>query len=116
MIKKDKRKTGIDGEKTAAKYLKKNKYKILDCNYRSRFGEIDIIAKKDDFIVFVEVKARNNNSLGEPREAVTYSKQSKIIKTAEFYILDKKIDLQPRFDVIEVFTDTDTVNHIENAF
>ena len=115
-MKKDKRTIGINGEKTAEKYLKNNKYKILDCNYHSRFGEIDIIAKKDNFIVFVEVKARNNNSLGEPREAVTYSKQNKIIKTAEFYILDKKIDLQPRFDVIEVFTDTDTVNHIENAF
>ena len=115
-MKKDKRTTGINGEKTAEKYLKNNKYKILDCNYHSRFGEIDIIAKKDDFIIFAEVKARNNNSLGEPREAVTYSKQSKIIKTAEFYILEKRIDLQPRFDVIEVFTDTEEINHIENAF
>ena len=68
---------GIDGEKAAEKYLKDKNYKIIDTNFRTRFGEVDIIAKDGEFIVFVEVKTRGEKSFGNPMEAVNYDKQRK---------------------------------------
>jgi len=100
----------------AAKYLKKHKYKIVDWSYCSRFGEIDLIAQKNGFIVFVEVKLRKNKDYYSACEAVTYSKQQKIIKTAMLWLSANECELQPRFDVIEVYTDSNDINHIENAF
>ncbi len=109
--------TGIDGEKAAKKFLKDNNYKIIDTNYRTRFGEIDIIAKDENYIVFVEVKARGEKSLGNPMEAVNYDKQRKIIMASKQFLLkDKFLQLQPRFDVIEIFTQSGEINHIINAF
>lgn len=107
---------GAEGEILAAKYLKKNKYKVIGAGYCSPYGEIDLIAEKDGFIVFIEVKARKNLDFGMPCESVTYSKQQKIIKTALQWLSKNDCQLQPRFDVIEVYTDTKTINHIDNAF
>lgn len=107
------------GENEAVKYLKKNKYKILERNYRKRCGEIDIIAQKGDRIAFVEVKTRSKTEYGEPAEAVTYHKQQKIKKTALFYIGEKNIEADFAFDIIEVLINNKkipSVNHIENAF
>lgn len=117
----DVRALGTFGEKSAARFLRRNGYRIVDMNYSCRFGEIDIIASKDGFIVFVEVKLRKNADFAEAREFVSYSKQQRVLKTAQLWLSTKDCDLQPRFDVIEVYAPKGllgsvTVNHIENAF
>lgn len=118
----DKKETGILGEKFAQGVLKNKGFEIVCGNFHSRYGEIDIIAKNNDFIVFAEVKTRTENSLGSPAQAVTKLKQKKIIRTALDYIVKNNVELQPRFDVIEIIVkkgDEFTVkeyNHIENAF
>lgn len=108
--------TGNRGEKTAALYLKKKGYTILDTNFRSRRGELDIVCLKGDTLVFVEVKSRNNLSFGLPREAVTKKKQQSLIYTANYYCFIKgMVTYNVRFDVIEV-VDGKVSEHIENAF
>ena len=107
------------GENAACKHLKKNGYKILERNYRKRYGEIDIIAQKDDVYIFVEVKTRAETDYGMASEAVTKSKQQKLVRTAQFYIMEHKLDAAFSFDVIEVYhkgRKVLNVNHIENAF
>lgn len=117
------KKHGVFGEEYTAKFLKKHGYKILERNYHSRFGEIDIIASKKGIIAFVEVKTRGENAIYAPREAVDFYKQQKCIKTAEFYLVNNPSELQPRFDVSEIIvtenaekTEVKTHNYIENAF
>ena len=107
---------GNEGEALAVKYLKKHRYKILSTQYRCRVGEIDIVAQaKDKTYVFVEVKTRNSLSKGLPREAVTTTKQRTIIKCAQLYVLENKINGAGfRFDVIEVTNGE--INHIIDAF
>ncbi len=110
---------GKFSESLAALYLRMHGYQILDKNYFSRFGEIDIVAKKIKTIVFVEVKARGNNSLYEPAYAVDFYKQKKIVKTARIYLLNKNIeDVDVRFDVIELQKNGmhTKINHIIDAF
>ncbi|HRX13432.1 MAG TPA: YraN family protein [Eubacteriales bacterium] len=103
------------GEKQAVMYLKKHHYKIIETNYFCRFGEIDIIAKKDNILIFVEVKSRADNSFGSPAEAVTPRKQQKIITVAKNYIAEHGVNnTQIRFDVVEII-DKKT-NHILDAF
>ena len=107
------------GEIEAAKFLRKKRYKILDVNYVTRFGEIDLIAANRKFICFIEVKQRNHDSIAQPREFVNYSKQQKIIASAKLYLTQNKTNLQPRFDVIEIITENNKiklVKHLENAF
>ena len=111
--------SGKAGEKEAAKFLKKNGYKILATNYRKTYGEIDIIASKGENIAFVEVKTRKNDAYGTPSEFVTISKQKKIIKAAYSYIQEQDLDAEFTFDVIEVYTKgrkIQNINHIVNAF
>ena len=97
---------GKIGENAVADLLKKKKYKITATNYRSPFGEIDIIAENKDSILFVEVKTRTQEMFGRGREAVGYSKQAKIIKTAQFYMSEHDTgDKNCMFDVAEVFFD-----------
>lgn len=105
---------GRRGEKIARRYLKLRLYKILEMNYRRSTGEIDIIAKKGSYVVFVEVKYRKNADKGLPREAVTAFKQRQIKRTAEMYIAENNLKCDFRFDVIEILGDK--VEHIENAF
>lgn len=110
---------GNFGEDFTAKFLKKNKYKILNRNYSCKYGEIDIIACNKQYILFVEVKTRGENYIFTPSEAVTKSKQIKILKTAVYYLNHHDINLQPRFDVCEVFVSPNKkpeINYIENAF
>lgn len=85
----DNKKTGNKGEDLACNYLQKHGYKILERNFRIRGGEIDIIAKDGDQIVFVEVKARYSHEYGLPREAITPWKIKALIKSAMFYLLKK---------------------------
>ena len=105
---------GLFGGKQAEKFLKKLGYKIIENNSYSRFGEIDIIAKDNDVLVFVEVKKRKNTSFGGGAEYVTVSKQKKIIATANLFLQKHNIDCDVRFDVIEI--NDDNINHIKNAF
>ena len=107
--------TGGKGEILAQNYLKKQKYKILETNYSCKLGEIDIIAKENDTIVFVEVKTRTSEMYGRPCEAVTPFKQNKIRTIAKYYLMLKHaFEVNCRFDVIEVLDDE--INHIKNAF
>lgn len=113
--------SGAFGEDYAARFLINKGYGIIERNYRSRFGEIDIIAKDDRYILFVEIKTRDKRNLVSPFEAVTRSKQKKIIKTALLYLQRHPCGLQPRFDVIGILTENGgssvlSVSHLENAF
>ena len=101
----------------AAGFLIKNGYRIVCKNYYLRSGEIDIIAKENRTIVFVEVKYRKDRKKGSPLEAVGYTKQRKILKTALFYLAVSGSDTSVpcRFDVIGI-DDAGNVAHIRNAF
>lgn len=112
----DKIKSGINGENLAANYLVKNGYSLLERNYRHKHSEIDIIAKKEQIIVFVEVKARNSSSFGNPEEAVNGKKIKKIIEGAENYIYDNNWLGRIRFDIISVDLKIDKIMHFEDAF
>ena len=112
---------GQRGEECAAAFLERKGYRIAARNYRAKVGEIDIIAWQDrETLVFVEVKTRTGLSYGKPAEAVNYYKQRKIIRTAQWYLLQKHIDgCRCRFDVIEVYAMTAgawKVRQIEGAF
>ena len=117
----DKRSLGQLGGEQAARYLRRRCYHIEERNYRCRFGEIDLIARKGRYIVFVEVKLRRDDSHGEAREFVTALKQQRVIAAAQHWLGLHETELQPRFDVIEVYaprgeTGPVKINHIENAF
>lgn len=117
----DTQKIGKMGELAALEYLLKKGYELVAQNYRSRYGEIDIIVKDSEYIVFVEVKTRNDRSEILPCEAVDKRKQKRIIMTTEMYLAYNQTDLQPRFDVIEVWYNRRSqsvtkMNHIESAF
>lgn len=106
---------GNVGENFATRFLKEKGYQILEQNYRNKIGEIDIVAKQKDIIVFVEVKSRNSAKFGLPREAVTVHKQNKIRKVALVYLSQKRLmNVQCRFDVVEYFAGQ--ITHIENCF
>lgn len=110
---------GKTGENLACEYLKANKIKVLDKNYKNKIGEIDIIAKDGDTVAFIEVKTRSSYIFGTPAEAVNYKKQQKIIKTALKWMTDKNYEDDIRFDVIEVLineTGAPDINYIKNAF
>ena len=97
------KKIGYLGEKIAKFYLQINNFEILKINFLCKFGEIDIIAQKGEFIHFIEVKTRTNNLI-EAREAVNYTKQEHILKTAEYYLYKNRIQNKKiQFDAIEVY-------------
>ena len=104
-----------NGEKLAQKYLKKNGYKILSTNEKNQFAEVDIIAEKNNEIIFIEVKSRTNLEYGTPGEAVTIKKQQAYIRFSQQYVVKNKIaDKNLRFDVIEILNGE--INHIISAF
>ena len=113
---------GAWGESTAAEYLRKKHYKIVAAGYRSRFGEIDIIARNKQYLVFVEVKLRKNDSFARAGEYVDWRKQDRIRMTASVYLSENPTQLQPRFDVIEIYapqgreTLRPEIRHMEDAF
>lgn len=105
---------GKNYEEVAVKYLKKSGYKIIEQNYRLKIGEIDIIAKDKNTLIFVEVKYRQTKEFGTPSEFVNKQKQNKIIKTAIFYLKQNQITSDFRFDVVSICNDE--TEHIKNAF
>ena len=114
--------TGAWGEALAANYLQKKRYKVVATNYRSRFGEIDLIVSNRKYLVFVEVKLRKTDQFARAAEFVDRHKQDRIRTTAEIYLAEFPTDLQPRFDVIEIYAPQGAetlhpeVNHMEDAF
>ncbi len=114
--------SGAWGEALAAEYLKKKKFKIVAMNYKCRFGELDIIAQNRKYLVFAEVKLRKNDRFATAREFVTYQKQERIRTTASVFLDEHPTQLQPRFDVIEIYapdgveTKSPVINHLEDAF
>jgi len=113
---------GAWGEALAAQYLQKKRYTMVATNYRSRFGEIDLIVSDRKYLVFVEVKLRKSDKFANALEYVDNRKQERIRTTAEIYLSQNPTELQPRFDVIEIYAPqgTDTlrpkINHMEDAF
>lgn len=109
------RKKGSQYEQIAGEYLKLQGYEVLEYNFRCRFGEIDIVAKDGESLVFCEVKYRKNEETGSPLEAVTFAKQKRISKTAFYYVAIKnKESMTYRFDVIGILGNE--IQHIKNAF
>ena len=113
---------GAWGEALAAEYLRKKHYEILAAGYRSRFGEIDLIVKNKKFLAFVEVKLRKTGDFAKAMEYVDRRKQDKIRITASMYLSQNPTNLQPRFDVIEIYAPEGTatrkpqIHHMEDAF
>lgn len=116
----DKVKKGKEGEKIACNYLIERGYKILEKNYHYGHGEIDIIAKDRDTLVFVEVKYRKSLEYGMPEDSITRKKQLQIRKIAEAYLYQNKIENQScRIDVISILhlqNENPVVNHYIDVF
>lgn len=114
--------SGAWGEALAAAYLQKKKYKLLATGYRCRFGEIDLIVADKRNLVFVEVKLRKSDRFASAFEHVDTYKQNRLRTTASVYLAENPTNLQPRFDVIEIYapdgvqTVNPKINHIEDAF
>lgn len=113
---------GAWGEALAAEYLRKKRFQIEAVNYRSRFGEIDLIVRNKKFLVFVEVKVRKTGSFASAREYVDRYKQDRLRITASIYLSQNPTELQPRFDVVEIYapqgasTPNPVIEHMEDAF
>lgn len=118
----DARLLGQWGESVVAKDLRKRGWVITEAGFRCRFGEIDLIASNGRFLAFVEVKLRKNDRFGSAAAFVDQRKQEKLRRTAEYYLSIHPTELQPRFDVAEVYapqgiaTANPMINFIENAF
>lgn len=113
---------GAWGESLAASYLQKKKYRLVASGFRCRFGEIDLIVADRKHLVFVEVKLRKSDRFASAMEFVDYRKQNRIRTTAELYLSQNPTELQPRFDVIEIYapygleTKKPEIHHLEDAF
>ena len=117
----NKKETGDYGEALARRYLRRRFYRILDTNYKTRHGEIDIVAKRGGYIVFVEVKSRNarhTELYGRPACAVNYAKREHIRYALKSYLARSNSQLKPRIDIIEVYLSEKghRIVHIKNAF
>jgi putative endonuclease len=110
---------GSKGEDLAVKFLKRKGYGIVAKNYKTPIGEIDIVAKDGETLVFVEVKTRADNSFGHPFEAVNHRKREKLKKLALYFLKNCcKKELPSRFDVLSIHIDGDSneIEHIIDAF
>ena len=118
----DKRLLGKWGEELAAKYLRRKRYKIIGAGYRTRFGEIDVIAENRQYVVFAEVKLRKDDAVATAAEFVDAKKRKRLLTAAAQWLAKEDTDKQPRFDVVEIYAPEGTatakpvINHIENAF
>jgi putative endonuclease len=113
---------GSWGEQQAAEFLRKKHYKLVATNYRCRYGEIDLIVSDRKYLVFVEVKLRKSAAFAQAHEFVDGYKQERLRTTAQMYLSLNPTDLQPRFDVIEIYAPDGTetvrpvIHHMEDAF
>ncbi len=110
----NRRSLGQSGEKIAADFLQGRGYTILARNYRRRTGEIDIIAREGEMLVFIEVKTRSGGTYGSPAAAITPRKQRQISRTAQYYLAEQDLfDTPARFDVVAVVIGNDQQLDIE---
>lgn len=108
---------GRKGEQLACKFLKKCGYKVVEKNYKCKYGEIDIVAVENEVLCFVEVKSRKRTDYGLPEEYVDKRKQQKLIKTSLIYNISTKTDIcDKRFDVVSVDLNNEVCRVIKNAF
>lgn len=113
---------GAWGEATAAAYLRRKQYRIEAAGFRCRYGEIDLIATNRKYLIFVEVKLRKSDRFASAKDFVDVFKQDRLRTTAEFYLSKYPTNLQPRFDVIEIYapdgiqTTNPEIIHLEDAF
>lgn len=113
---------GSWGESLAAAYLRRKRFEIVACNYKTRFGEIDLIARTRKEIVFVEVKLRKDAAFVQAREYVSAQKQNRIRTSAMIWLQNNPTELQPRFDIVEIYapqgiqTAKPEIIHLEDAF
>ena len=117
------RETGVFGELLALEYLVGKGYEVLECNYRTRHGEIDLILREDGMLVFVEVKARRGTGFGDPLEAITPDKQARVRRMAEAYLARKGTAFVDgfegiRFDAVGILVahEANEIRHVEDAF
>ncbi|MDD2901162.1 MAG: YraN family protein [Syntrophales bacterium] len=118
-MKDPRRQLGDAGEDLAARILKKQGYKILERNYTTPLGEIDIIARHRGELVFIEVKTRRSNQFAEPQDAVTPAKQARLQRLADYYLQRQRLgEVDMRFDVVGItlFKEGPKVEVIQNAF
>ncbi len=109
---------GSKGEDIAVDYLRNKGYSILYRNYKTPFGEADIISKDNDTVVFVEVKTRSNLSFGNPFESVNLKKQEKLKRIALYYLKSINTQIKVRFDIISIIAEKSSyrIEHIREAF
>ena len=118
----DSRLRGRWGEALAAEYLRKKRYVLVACNYRCRFGEVDLIVENRTYVVFVEVKLRKSDRFAAAMEYVDHRKQNRLRTTAQLWLSQHPTGKQPRFDVIEIYapeglaTRRPQICHWEDAF
>lgn len=112
----NKRQTGAVYEDAVARWLSEQGYQIVERNFYCRQGEIDLIARDGRYLVFIEVKYRRDSQCGHPLEAVSVSKQKKIVKAAAYYCHKYRISEEQacRFDVVSILGND--IEHIQNAF
>lgn len=111
----DRRATGHQAEETALEHLSEQGLELLERNFRCKMGEIDLIMRHDDTLIFVEVRYRNDTTRGTGAESITRAKIRRIIKTAEYFLLvhPEYHDIDCRFDVVSL---DDSIDWIQNAF
>ena len=112
--------TGNKGETLASEYLEKKGYKIIERNFRTRFGEIDIICRDAQTLVFVEVKTKIGHNFGEPEEMANRSKIGKVKRMGEVYLQDRGIESLCRVDVVAIVLsengEVERLDHYENVY
>lgn len=108
------RSAGLAAEERAAKHLEGKGYSILARNFTAKLGELDIVARDGETVVFVEVRARSREDFGGAAESVVWSKRRKLIRAAQLYIQKNALDCPMRFDVVTI--QGETLEHIEDAF
>lgn len=109
---------GEKGEKFAVKYLQDNGYEILERNYRFLKAEVDIIAKKQDVLIVVEVKTRSTNYFGNPEDFINSKKIKLLVAAIDNYIIEKNLDIEVQFDIIALIKEKDgfKIEHFKSAF
>lgn len=115
-MKQNKRQTGTAYEDTAVLFLKKKGYQILSRNYYCKYGEIDIIARDGNYLVFIEVKYRKNGNAGSPEAAVSYQKRKHLWQASKMYLVNEigNMEIPCRFDVVAILGKQ--IHLIQNAF
>ena len=109
---------GEKGEKLAVEFLQKKGYKILDCNWRYKKAEVDIIAQKNDVLAVVEVKTRSSNYFGNPQDFINQKKIQLLVEAINEYVISKDLDVEVRFDIVAILKNQQAfkIEHLEDAF